>query len=104
MSIRPIDVITMAPKSQEVSHIQHAEQAKATHAQEQIGVIYEKESRQQSEQINQTDSAEKKREFDARNSSGNNAGAFSQQHKKKKDEKEKEKAPEIKQGSFDIKI
>lgn len=102
MSIRPIDIITIAPKSQETSHLQLASQQRSDHAHEQLGVQYNSDIKHNSEQtVKATKGENKEYRYDAKEK-----GSQSYSGKKKKGNKQNEKnrKEEITRGSFDIKI
>lgn len=103
MSIRPIDVVMMPPKSQEVSNQQQGDSHRLVHAQEQANVHFNKEIKHNTKKTVETKKNQKQdKKFDAKEK-GN--GTYSQQRRKQQgDQKETEKESVIKRGNFDITI
>lgn len=103
MSIRPIDVVMMPPKSQEVSNQQQGDQHRLVHAQEQANVHFNKEIKHNAKKTVETKKKEKEdKKFDAKEK-GN--GTYYQQKKKQLNEqKETDKKSHIKTNGFDMKI
>lgn len=106
MSIKPIDMMMMPPKSQEVSHQQQANQNRITHAQEQSSLHFTSEIKHNAQRTVETKRKDNgKFKYDAKEK-GNNSYAPGQQKKKrdKKDEAGNEQEQGIKPGGIDIKI
>ncbi len=103
MPITPIEIATMAPKSQEVTHYKHQESQKPLNEQIVIGQQFNNHIKHDSQQTVQTIKSENKEyRYDAKEK-GNNSYSGKKQDKKKK---EKEAAPKdnFRSGSIDIKI
>lgn len=101
MSIRPIDVITIPPKSQEASTQQQSNQHRLTYAQEQANVQFNKEVQHNTQKTVETNKSEKKEEkYDAKEK-GHNTYQKKNSSKKKNEETEEK---QIKISNFDIKI
>lgn len=103
MPITPIEMITMAPKSQEASHYKQNEVQKSFAEQTQLAASYSKEVKHNSQQtIKATKSENNEYRYDAKEK-GN--GSFSEkENKNKKKDQETGDEKEIKLSSFDIKI
>lgn len=106
MSIRPIDIVTVAPKSQEASHMQANNLRGREHAEMNASHVFERnelKNQQRTVELGKSDTQEYK--FDAKD--GNGKGYKGNLRKKAKKE-EKEKDNENKKVSysrgFDIKI
>lgn len=105
MSIRPIDIITIAPKSQEAANQQLGEQHRLQQNQSNLEHSFQQQIKQNTEQVVQyTPSENSPYRYDAKEK-GN--GSY-QESKKKKRKKEEEKNSKEKEdplgGRFDIKI
>lgn len=105
MPIRPIDMISIAPRSQEAANQHLNSQNKAEHAQSNMVQQFGKHVKENSEVVIQTSKGEQKEyRYDAKEK-GNGSYSGHQNNKGKKSKDEGKKKPEeIKQGSFDIKI
>lgn len=104
MPIRPIDIYTMAPKSQEASQIKQFESAKALHEQEQLSSSFKQVVEHKSQQTTKSEKGENKDyRYDAKEK-GNNSYSGGEKKKKKKEEKLHEKEKGIQTSSFDMKI
>lgn len=108
MSIRPIDIITIAPKSQEAANQQLGEQHRMQQTQTNMENSFQQHIKQNTEQVVQyTPSENSPYRYDAKEK-GNGSYQESKNKKKKDDKKEKkgkrEKSEETIGGSFDIKI
>lgn len=107
MSIRPIDLVTIAPKSQEVSQVHFNEIRGRDHAQAAVSQNFQRTEEHDSKRTVQTAKGETKAyEFDAKESSGN---AYFGGNKKKKNDSdsnqhEKKKTRDPYASGFDIKI
>lgn len=101
MPIRPIDMLSMPNRSQEVSQVHHTQNQKLTHAQEQLGVQYQsnvKHDGKQTVKMNKSENQEY-RYGDGKKQNSEYSGQNRQKRKKNDDKK-----PEFKQGNFDIRI
>lgn len=107
MSITPIEIATMAPKSQEVSVHKVQEIQKPMNDQALLSKQFSNEIKQNNSQTVKTIKSENKEyRYDAKEK-GNNSFAKSNSKKKKKDDlKNKEAVPKdnFRSGSIDIKI
>lgn len=100
-----IDYITMPPKSQEVSQIQHGEQVKYDQANQQMASQFQQMVRQGSEQAVRREKAENK-EFRYEEKDRNGKGKKGK-HQKKGDgngKEEQEQDTPLAQRRFDMKI
>lgn len=107
MSIRPIDLVTIAPKSQEVSQVHFNEMRGRDHAEAAVAQNFqrtEEHNKQRTVQAKKGDTREYK--FDAKDSSGNSYYGNGKKKDKGKEENEKEKNRPHNPyaGGFDIKI
>lgn len=103
MPITPIEVATMAPKSQEVSNYKHQENQKPMNDQILIHSKLNEEVKHNSQQtVKSTKSENKEYRYDAKEK-GNNSYTGSNSKKKKKEEPEPEKK-NMKASSIDIRI
>jgi hypothetical protein len=103
MPITPIEIATMAPKSQEASLYKHQESQKPLNEQIAIGQQINNHIKHDSQQTVKTIKSDNKEyRYDAKEK-GNNSYSESKRDKKKK---EKEAAPKdnFRSGSIDIKI
>lgn len=104
--ITPIEMISMAPKSQEASIVHHGENARMT-AQQQGGMQQvENQARQSTQQtVRATHAENPEYRYDAKEQS-NNSYSGGQKKKKQQDEKKDgEKIPkDYSKGGFDIRI
>lgn len=107
MPIKPIDIVTMPPKSQEVSQYKHQESQKFLNDQTQLSNQFSHHIEHNNSQIVKTLKGENPEyRYDAKEK-GNNSYTGSQKNKKEKDKNsEKNKVIEDKfhSGSIDIKI
>lgn len=107
MSIRPIDLVTIAPKSQEASQMHFNDMRGRDHAQIAASQNFQKTEQHDSKRTVQTAKGETKAyEFDAKDSSGN---AYYGSDKKKNNEQHdndnaKKKRRNTYASGFDIKI
>lgn len=103
MSITPIDMVTMAPKSQEVSQHKQQEVQKPFQEQLQASSQFKSEIRHNSQQAVKTSKGDNPAyRYDAKEK-GNNSYQDSKQKKKQK-EKETESGSRKKTNSIDIRI
>lgn len=103
MSITPIEIAAMAPKSQEVSLYKQHESQRPINEQAQISGQIKNETRHNSLQPVKTSKSENKEyRYDAKEK-GNNSYAGSKQ-KKKQNEEEAAPKDNFRSGSIDIKI
>lgn len=102
MPIRPIDIVTMAPKSQEASNVHQHENHRAFHDHAQIGAQFNNQVLQNNKQTTRMEKSENKEyRYDARKQgSGSDQG----EKKGKKQKDKKDQREDIKTSSFDIKI
>lgn len=107
MPIKPIDIVTMPPKSQEVSQYKHQESQKFLNDQTQLANQFNNHIQRNNNQIVKTLKGENPEyRYDAKEK-GNNSYAGSQKNKKEKDKDSKTNAvteEKFHSGSFDIKI
>ncbi len=109
MSIRPIDVITIAPKSQEAANQQLGEQHRLQQNQTNMANNFQQHIKQNTEQVvKYTPSENSPYRYDAKEK-GNGSYQESKNKKPKKDGEDgkknsKEKKDESTSGGFDIKI
>lgn len=104
MPIKPIDILSMAPRSQEASQ-QHVNQnQRAVHAQGSAQNQFASEIKHNREQVTNTSQSENKEyRYDAKEKgNGNFTGNKNKKNKKKEDNKKKE--VEHKRTNFDMKI
>ena len=102
MSITPIEIITMVPKSQEASFMKQNEQTRSHNQQQQHEMQFNQTIKQHSSQTVKMSEAEYNQyRYDAKEK-GN--GQYEADKRKKKKEKENKPDPVIKQGNFDIRI
>lgn len=106
MPIRPIDMITVAPRSQEASNQQIHEQHRAETAQSNVAQQFGKHVREGSEVVIQTSKGEQTEyRYDAKEKGNGSYHANKHKREKKgKEEKEQNKTEEIKLSNFDIRI
>ncbi|MDF2608555.1 MAG: hypothetical protein K0R92_29 [Lachnospiraceae bacterium] len=106
MPIKPIDIVTMAPKSQEVSQYKHQESQRTLNEQAQLNNQFNSQIKHNNQQTVKTLKGDNQEyRYDAKEK-GNNP------HHQKKNKKDKEKnsnsettpKDKINPGSFDIKI
>lgn len=103
MPITPIEVATMAPKSQEVSNYKHQENQKPINEQILIHNKLNSEIKHNGQQtVKSAKSENKEYRYDAKEK-GNGSYTGSNSKKKNKDEQKDEKK-QIKAGSIDIRI
>lgn len=101
MSIRPIDILMAAPKSQEVSHYKHAESQKTFNEQIQIAAQINQNSKHNSQQ---TVKAEKnENHYDAKDK-GKNAYSSHKKDGKKENSQDNKKEKFKKTSNFDMRI
>lgn len=104
MPITPIEIATMAPKSQEVSNYKHQESQKPMNDQILIHNKLNQEALHDSQQAVKTAKGDNREyRYDAKEK-GNNGYAGSNSKKKKKEEESKEKPQKMRAGSIDIRI
>ncbi|MDF2951111.1 MAG: hypothetical protein K0S18_694 [Anaerocolumna sp.] len=106
MPIKPIDIVTMAPKSQEVSHFKHQESQKTLNEQAQLSNQFNSQIKHNNQQAVKTLKGDNQEyRYDAKEK-GNNS--YNQNKDKKKKDKNDNSEPQsnakISPGSFDIKI
>lgn len=103
MSITPIEMVTMAPKSQEVSFLRQGEQTRSQNQQAQHGMHFNQAIKQNSSQtVKMSETEYKQYRYDAKEKG--NGQYEAKKHKKKKEEAKKTSDTGIKQGNFDIRI
>ncbi len=101
MSIRPVDMQVIVPKTSEIAHLRQIEEAKHGLNQHQFADQMEKGVQRETQTVIQTHKTEKEMiNKDGRNNSGSNSKK--KDAKKNKDDKKKE--TKIGSGLFDIKI
>lgn len=104
MPISPIDFISIAPKSQEVSQLQAGHEDRQAQANEMVNTHYQQQVEHDSRQTVQKSNADnEKYRYDAKEK-GNNSYQ-NKKNKKKNENKEKESQEEpIKLSSFDVRF
>jgi hypothetical protein len=103
MPITPIEVVTMAPKSQEASVFKHQEVQKTFNDQAIFNSEFKQEIQHNNNQTVKTSKGENKEyRYDAKEK-GNNSYMGKKQKKKQK-ENESDKKGNIQSGSIDIRI
>lgn len=105
MSIRPIDIVTVAPKSQEASHMQANSLRGREHAEMNASHVFERnemKNQQRTVELSKSDTQEYK--FDAKDGNGKGYKGNSRKRKVKKEENENTDKKESYSGGFDIKI
>lgn len=104
MPIRPVDIIMMAPTSQEASIQKHAQIQKTEIAQAQLNHLFQNEMKHNSSQtIKATKTENNEFRYDAKEQGGSAFYEQEQQKKRKQDEVPEEETKKT-FGSFDIKI
>lgn len=104
MSIRPIDMMMMPPKSQEASQLQQSNQQKLTHAQEQASFHFNAEVKHNTQRpVEATRKDNENYRYDAKEK-GNNSYSGKQKKRKKKEEQEEAEEKISKSRGFDMKI
>lgn len=105
MAIPPIEVLAMAPKSQEVTPYKVAQHDKPMHDQSHIGSQLQQEVRHNSQQaVKMSKSENNQYRYDAKEK-GNNSFQKNQKKKSKEQQnQDKKKQNEIKLSNFDIRI
>lgn len=103
MSITPIEMYTMVPKSQEASHLRQGELSRMAGQQAETVQSFEKEIRQNSQQtVKMSESENPEYRYDAKEK-GNGSYGNSGKGKKEKKKEEKSDIP-VRPGGFDIRI
>lgn len=104
MPIRPIDMISIAPRSQEASQQHMGDQNKLAHAQENAAQQFSKHVKQNAEVVVQASKGEEKEyRYDAKEK-GNGQYRGSGKKGKKQSKEEQKKSKSDKRSSFDIRI
>ena len=99
-----IDYVTMPPKSQEVSQIQHGEQVRYDQAQQEVASQFQQQVQQKSHQTIRRAKAENK-DYRKDEKSGNGNKKYNGKKKNGQKEEEKKKDPMSAEGSFfDMKV
>ena len=105
MSIRPIDIITIAPKSQEVSQVHYNEMRGREHAENTVSQNFQRTEEHNSQRtIESAKSETNNYNFDAKDGSGN---SYKGHNSKKKNKKSKDDDNSLKSpfsNGFDITI
>ncbi|SFR95982.1 hypothetical protein [Anaeromicropila populeti] len=104
MPIKPIDIYTMPPKSQEASQLQQGSMTRAATMNQQMNTHYQNETKHNLQKTVKAEQKENKNfRFDAKEKGSNE---YKENYKKKKKAKEKEKSvvPKNSGGNFDITI
>ena len=106
MPIRPIDMISIAPRSQEASQQHVNDQNRALHAQDNMAQQFSKHVKEHSEVVTGASQSEKSEyRYDAKEKGNGQYGGSKKQGKKQtKDEKKKQESGPNAHSSFDIKI
>lgn len=104
MPIRPIDMISIAPRSQEASQQHVGDQNKLAHAQENAAQQFSKHVKENAEVVVQSSKGEEKEyRYDAKEK-GNGQYRGSGKKGKKQSKEEQKKSKPDKPSGFDIKI
>ena len=106
MPIRPIDMISIAPRSQEASQQQLSDQNKLAHAHENMAQQFGKHIKENSESVIQSSKGEKTEyRYDAREKGKGTKGKARDGKQKKQQQQGDEKTEtQLNQSKFDIKI
>jgi len=105
MPIRPIDIVTMAPKSQEVSTYKQQEVQKPMNEQMHLHNQFNNEIRHNQQQTTKTVKAENTEyRYDAKEKGSNSYSGSGYNQKKKKEKDETAIKDHFHTGSIDIKI
>ncbi|MCI8308159.1 MAG: hypothetical protein HFH14_08945 [Lachnospiraceae bacterium] len=107
MSIRPIDIVTVAPKSQEASHLQANNLRGREHAEMNANHVFERnEIKNQQRTVELGKSDTQKYKLDAKDGNGKGYKGNSKKRKAKKEDGDikKENKDNSYSGGFDIKI
>ncbi len=107
MYIRPIDYVTIAPKSQEASQLQHNDLRGRVHAENTAAQTFQKMEQRDSQRVVQSNKSEKENfKYDAKD--GGRGGYHGGQKKKKNGKEEDKNSSSVgrnsSSGGFDIKI
>lgn len=100
LSIRPIDILMAAPKSQEVSHYKHQESQKTFNEQTQIATLINQNVKHNSQQTVKTEKNEHR--YDAKDKKNNSHSGKEQ--KKNKDNQDNRQEEMGQTSNFDIRI
>lgn len=104
MPIRPIDMISIAPRSQEASQQHVGDQNKMAHAQENVAQQFSKHVKESAEIVVKSSKGEEKEyRYDAKEK-GNGRYRGSGKKEKKQSKEEQKKSKTGKESGFDIKI
>ena len=104
MPISPIDFITIAPKSQEVSHVQAGHEDRQAQANAMVNTQFQQHVMQNSRQTVQKANADnEKYRYDAKEK-GNNSGQSRKKKKNAEDADKKEREKEDRPRHFDMKF
>lgn len=104
MPISPIDFITIAPKSQEVSHVQAGHENRQAQANEMVNTQFQQHVEQSSRQTVQKANADnEKYRYDAKEK-GNNSGQNKKKKKNSGDSNKKEQEKAGRPRHFDMKF
>lgn len=105
MSITPIEVISMAPKSQAVTPIKHQDVQKPVNDQQQLNQQFNQEIKHNSQQTVRTIKSENNEfRYDAKEKGSNSYNDSKKKEKKESNNKDNKKNPPFRSGSIDIKI
>lgn len=105
MPIKPIDIVTMPPKSQEVSAYKHHEVQKPLNEQMHLNNQQNNEIRHNGQQTTKTVKSENREyRYDAKEKGNNSFTGSGFQGQKKKKEEETTSKDHFHKGSIDIKI
>ncbi|BCN31504.1 hypothetical protein [Anaeromicropila herbilytica] len=105
MPITQLDMISMAPRSQEASQYKHIETTKLAAEQNQISTQFNQEIKHNSQQTTKTNKTENNEyRYDAKEKGNSTYYNQNDNKKKKKSETKKEEDKQIKLSNFDIKI
>ena len=105
MSIRPIDIATVAPKSQEASHMQANNLRGREHAEMNASQMFERneiKNQQRTVELRKSDAQSYK--FDAKDGNGKGYKGNSRKNKAKRKEDAKESKKDPFSAGFDMKI
>lgn len=106
MPIRPIDMISIAPRSQEASQQQLSDQNRLAHAHDNMAQQFGKQIKENSESVIQSSKGEKMEyRYDAKEKGNGNRGKAKSGNKRNKQKQDNEKKEsQLEHCNFDIKI
>lgn len=103
MPITPVDMLTLIPRTNEVSNIKHVEMQRPTEEQMQMNTVFQQQVKNNRQKTIETQKGENKEyRYDAKEKG--NGQQYSGKSKKGKNEDSKESNKFSQSSSFDIKI